>query len=227
MAPSDARPGVDTAGAAPNPDGPSTGTEPFTLLNRVERFRGRVIGVVSDEVTMPGGGTGVRDWVRHPGAVAAVALDDRGRVLLVRQYRHPAGRPLWELPAGLLDVAGEPALETVRRELAEEGDVRAARWHTLLDLLTTPGGSDEAMRVYLARDISPVPRPERHDRTDEEAVMTVVWTDLDAAVARALAGDIENAACVAGLLAAAHARDRDWAPLRPADAPWRARPQPR
>ena len=199
-------------------------TTPYQLVKRTERFSGNVISVVSDVVTMPDGGTAVRDWVIHPGAVGVVAIDDQDRVLLVHQYRHPVGRELWELPAGLLDVAGEPAVKGAARELAEEADVRAERFEVLVDLVTTPGSSNEAIRLFLARGISPVPAAERHTRMGEEATMTTQWFPLDEAVGLALSGEFENAACVAGVLAAAAAQRRGWRGLRPANAPWRARP---
>lgn len=202
----------------------STQTTEYQLVRRAERFTGKVIRLFSDEVTMPDGGTAVRDWVTHPGAVGVVALDAQDRVLLVHQYRHPVGRVLWELPAGLLDVAGESALLSAARELAEETDVRAERYDVLVDLLTTPGSSDEAIRLFLARGISPVPPAERHTRTGEEATMTTRWLPLDEAVDLALAGEIENAACVAGILAVAAAHRRGWRGLRAPEAPWRARP---
>ncbi|TQS39895.1 NUDIX hydrolase [Cryptosporangium phraense] len=171
---------------------------------------------------MPGGRTALRDWVVHPGAVGVVAVDDADRVLLVHQYRHPVGRELWELPAGLLDVDGELAVVSAGRELAEEADLRAAEFEVLVDLLTTPGASNEAIRLYLARGLTPTDAPfERHD---EEATMTTRWFALDEAVDRVLAGEIENAAAAAGILAAAAARARGWKGLRPAGAPWTARP---
>jgi ADP-ribose pyrophosphatase len=204
------------------------GVHSFEVVNSTEHFRGRVISVVSDEVTMPDGGTAVRDYVRHIGAVGAVALDlsqePEGRVLLVKQYRHPVRRELWELPAGLLDVDGESALATAERELWEEADLRASRWDTLVDLLPTPGSSDEAIRIFLARDVTAVADGEKHSRTAEEHTMTVAWVPLDTAVSWVMAGEIENAACVAGVLATAHARDAGWSGLRPADAPWPSRP---
>jgi 8-oxo-dGTP pyrophosphatase MutT (NUDIX family) len=199
-------------------------TTPYQLVKRTERFSGNVISVVSDVVTMPDGGTAVRDWVIHPGAVGVVAVDEYDRVLLVHQYRHPIGRELWELPAGLLDIAGEQAMIGAARELAEEADVRAERYAVLVDLITTPGSSNEAIRLYLARGISSVPAAERHTRMGEEATMTTRWFSLDEAVDLALAGEFENAACVAGVLAAAAAQRRGWQGLRPANAPWRARP---
>jgi ADP-ribose pyrophosphatase len=200
----------------------------FEVVASTEHFRGNVMTVVSDEVTMPDGGTAVRDYIVHIGAVAVVALDftgdPGGRVMLVRQYRHPVRRVLWELPAGLLDVDGEPAVETGRRELWEEADLRAERWDVLIDLLTTPGCSDEAIRLFLARDITAVPAHEQHARTAEEHTMTAEWVPLDTAAKWVLAGEIENAAAVAGIMAAIHARDTGWVGLRPADAPWPARP---
>jgi ADP-ribose pyrophosphatase len=196
----------------------------FRVLSSIERFSGRVVSVVSDEITLPGGDSSVRDYVVHPGAVAVVPLDDHGRVVLVRQYRHPVRADLWELPAGLLDVAGEPAVDTARRELWEEADLRAGRWDLLVDLLTTPGGSDEAIRVYLARDLSPAGASDRHVRTAEEAVMTIEHVDLDAAVEMVFDGTIQNAICAAGVLAAARAAQNGFVNLRSADAPWEARP---
>src|SRR5205823_14189584 len=118
---------------------------------------------------MPDGRVAVREVVEHMGAVAVVALDDDGRVVLIRQYRHPTREFLVELPAGLLDVSGEPAVETARRELFEEAALRAATWHTLVDLRSSPGMTDEAVRVYLARDLTEVPEAERYaGRRSEE-----------------------------------------------------------
>lgn len=186
--------------------------------------RGRVITLHTDQVRMPDGQVAERDVVEHPGAVMIVALDDAGRVLLVSQYRHPVRGHLVELPAGLLDQAGEDPHAAARRELHEEADLRADTWHTLLDLRISPGGMNEPGRVYLARDLHPVPDHERHHRGSngehEEADLKAFWTDLDQAIADVMAGTIQNAATVAGLLAAAHARDHDWKPLRPADVPW-------
>jgi ADP-ribose pyrophosphatase len=188
----------------------------YRVLRREERFRGAVFSVVSDELVMPGGVQAVRDYTRHPGAVGVVALDDEGRVVLVRQYRHPVGEYLWELPAGLADMTGETAVGTAVRELAEEADLTADRWDLLVDLHPSPGYSDEFIRVFLARDLTPVLAHERHRREHEEADMTVSLVDLDEAVAMVFRGEITNAAAVAGVLAAARARDQAWTPLRPA-----------
>ncbi|MGC4815641.1 NUDIX domain-containing protein [Micromonospora sp. DT228] len=191
----------------------------YEVRSREERYRGRIFDVVTEEVTMPGGGTGLRDLVRHVGAVAVVALDDAGQVVLIRQYRHPVGRHLWELPAGLMDVSGEELPVAALRELAEEADLTAGRVDVLVDLHSSPGFTNEIVRVFLARDLAEVPADERHERHDEEADLQVVRIDLDEAVAMVLAGEITNASAVAGLLAAARARDAGWSALRRADAP--------
>jgi ADP-ribose pyrophosphatase len=201
-----------------------TDAHEFRVLNSTERFAGRVVSIVSDEIALPGGESSVRDYVVHPGAVAVAALDDEGRIVLLRQYRHPVRAELWELPAGLLDVEGEPALLTAHRELWEEADLRASEWHVLADLLTSPGGSDEAIRVYLARGLTTAPGEERHTREAEEAVMTVERVGLDTAVGMVFDGTIQNATCAAGVLAVARVRDDGFTGLRPADVRWEARP---
>jgi 8-oxo-dGTP pyrophosphatase MutT (NUDIX family) len=189
----------------------------YRVVSSRKRFTGGIFRVMTDVVEMPGGGTAVRDVTRHLGAVAVVALDDDGRVVLIRQYRHAVGTYLWEIPAGLLDVVGESGVGAAARELAEEVDLAAADWHLLADLYTSPGFSDELVRVYLARGLRPVPADERHVRGQEEADLTVAWLELDEAVAMVLRGEITNGLSAAGLLAAARARDQDWAPLRPAE----------
>ncbi|HEY3010484.1 MAG TPA: NUDIX hydrolase [Micromonosporaceae bacterium] len=191
----------------------------YRVLDRHERYRGPLFTVRTDEVAMPGGGVGARDVVLHVGAVGVVALDDEGRVVLVRQYRHPVGRMLWELPAGLIDVEGESPAATAARELAEEADLAARRLDLLVDLHTSPGYSTEQIRVFLARGLTPIPEGERHPRQDEEAEMVVARVRLDDAVRMVQTGEITNAAAVAGLLAAARARDGGWVALRPADTP--------
>lgn len=179
---------------------------------------GMVWDVVRDTVDLGDAGTVRREYVRHPGAVAVVALDEEDRVLLLRQYRHPVRSELWEPPAGLLDVADEPLVDAARRELAEEADLVAASWWTLADYHTTPGGSDESIRVFLARDLAPVPDAERHVREAEESGIVPRWVPLADAVTAVLAGAVRNPSAVVGVLAAAAARDRGWTDLRPADA---------
>lgn len=190
------------------------------VVRRELVHHGRIWDVVADDVDLGGGTVVSREVVDHPGAVAVVALDDDGRVLLLRQYRHPVGRELWEVPAGLLDVAGEPADVAAARELGEEADLRAARWDVLVDYYTSPGGSSEALRVFLARDLSAVPDAERHVREDEERDIELRWVALDDAVDAVLGGAVHNPSAVVGVLAAHAARAAGWSTLRPADSPW-------
>lgn len=183
-------------------------------------YDGRIFDLRADTVDLGAGGVVTRDYVDHPGAVAVVALDAEDRVLLLRQYRHPVGRELWEPPAGLLDLPGEDACVAAARELAEEADLTAGRWDVLVDYFTTPGGSNEALRVFLARDLAPVPPELRFDREAEELDMPQRWVPLDEAASAVLAGALHNPSAVVGILAAVAARAAGWATLRPADAPW-------
>jgi 8-oxo-dGTP pyrophosphatase MutT (NUDIX family) len=188
-------------------------------LSHTEQYAGAIFTVFTDEVTMSSGKTAKRDVVRNKGAVAIVALDDVDRVVLIRQYRHAVGQRLWELPAGLRDQVGEELVAGAARELFEEADITAARYDMLIDMYNSPGFSDETIRIFLARDLTPVGESERYERTDEEADLKIAWFDLDEAVAMVFRGEITNAAAVGGLLAAARARDEGWATLHPADTP--------
>lgn len=196
----------------------------YPVAGSRQRFRGPVIGVRTDEVVMPNGEAVPRDVVEHPGAVGVIALDACDRLLLIKQYRHPPARLLWEPPAGLLDEPGEQPLDTAMRELFEEAGYRAQRWHVLVDAFTSPGMTDEAVRIYLARDLSPVADEDRYVGEHEEADMPIEWIALPDAVDAVLAGRIHNPLAIIGLLAAAHARAANWQSLRSADTPWPERP---
>jgi 8-oxo-dGDP phosphatase len=166
-------------------------------------YEGPIWSVRQDRLDLGGGGGVVeRDVVVHPGAVAVLAIDDAERVLLVQQYRHPVGALMWELPAGLRDVADEPVETTGRRELAEETGHEAARWSSLVRLHTTPGGSSELLEILLARDITPITEHGLDDREAEEHGMRVAWAPLDLLVAKVLACELTNPSLVAGVLAA-------------------------
>jgi 8-oxo-dGDP phosphatase len=182
-------------------------------------YVGKIFALRADEVRMPGGNTARREVVEHYGAVAVVAMDDDRNVILVYQYRHPFGRRLWELPAGLLDLGGEPPHITAARELKEEAGLAATTWHTLVDLDSAPGFSDESVRVYLATGVADVGRPVAHD---EEADLTLRWVPLDEAMHMVLSGEIVNSIAVGGILAAHTVTDVT--SLRPVDAPWTDRP---
>jgi ADP-ribose pyrophosphatase len=181
---------------------------------------GRVIAVRTEEVRSPEGEVLTRDFIRHPGAVAVVCLDEDDRMLVVDQYRHPVGHRLIEPPAGLLDVDDEDPAEAAARELFEEGHVHAASWWVLTEYATSPGMADEAVRIYLARDITPVAEVDRYVAHGEEVSMTVSWIPLDDLVAGVLAGRLHNPSMAVGALAAWAARARGWRDLRPARTPW-------
>jgi 8-oxo-dGDP phosphatase len=183
-------------------------------------FDGKIWDVRRDEVRLEDGQTVVREVLVHTGAVGIVALDEQDRLLLVRQYRHPVRRYLWEPPAGLLDILGEDPLAAARRELAEEANLRATDWHVLVDFFNSPGGSTEAFRCYLARGLEHIPEDERHEGEGEERDMPVAWVPLDEARDLVLGGHLHNPTAVTGVLAAWAARESGWRTLRPADAPW-------
>jgi 8-oxo-dGDP phosphatase len=182
--------------------------------------RGRIVTLRSDLVELPDGELMTREVVEHPGAVAILALDDADRVLMIRQYRHPAGAMLWEIPAGLRDVAGEPLLETARRELLEEAGYQAATWHVLADFLSSPGITTERLRVFLARDLTVVPLEEREYVPEhEEAYLTTAWVPLAEALRGILAGDLHNGVAMVGILSAYAAQSEGFTALRQASEP--------
>jgi ADP-ribose pyrophosphatase len=193
--------------------GPVDRPAPRPVLAHTDLHHGKIWDLVSETVDL-GVSQVVREYIAHPGAVAVIALDAQDRVLLLQQYRHPVRAELWEPPAGLRDVDGEAPHLTAARELAEEADLRAGTWHLLAEFFTTPGGSDEQILVYLARDVQPVPEDERFVREDEEAGMVPLWVPLDEAVEAVLAGRLHSPSAVVGVLAAAAARDRGWTTLR-------------
>ncbi|MFF4244965.1 NUDIX domain-containing protein [Streptomyces sp. NPDC001822] len=198
--------------------------EEWQVTETVTPFTGNKTSVRTDGVVMPDGSVHNRDYQVHPGSVAVLALDEEGRVLVLRQYRHPVRQKLWEIPAGLLDVPGENPLHAAQRELYEEAHVKAEDWRVLTDVYTTPGGSDEAVRVFLARDLSEA-EGERFEVSEEEADMEHARVPLDELVRSVLAGDLHNNCLVVGVLSLTAAFAGDGVDsLRPADAPWPARP---
>jgi 8-oxo-dGDP phosphatase len=192
----------------------------FETTSSETLYTGKIFALRRDQVRMPGGKDVTREVVEHFGAVAVVAMDDDDNILMVYQYRHPLGRRLWELPAGLLDIHGEAAHLTAARELQEEAGLQARTWRVLVDLDSTPGFSDESVRVYQATELSEVGRPEAHD---EEADMTLQWYPLAEAVRKVLSGEIVNAIAVAGILAA-QAVTTEFMFTRPVGSRWTDKP---
>jgi len=192
----------------------------WPVVSSAEVARGRLVTLRTDKVRTPDDELAERDVVLHPGAVAVLALDDVQQVLLIRQYRHPVGRLLWEIPAGLRDVSGETPWATARRELLEEAGYRARDWRVLADYYTSPGFTTERLRVFLARDLEFVPEAERDFVPEaEEAQLLIAWLPLDEAVRKVFAGDLHNGVAALGVLAAYAARSEGFDGLRPADAP--------
>ena len=184
-------------------------------------FAGAVWDIARETFTLDDAAI-VREFVDHPGAVAVVALDERGRVLVIKQYRHPVRARDWELPAGLLDAHGESPLDAAKRELAEEVDLVAESWHILSEFTSSPGGSNEVIRIYLARGVSAA--PEAFERTEEEAGIELRWVPLDDVVEAVLSRTVRNSILAIGTLSAAAGRARGWATLASADAPWPSHP---
>lgn len=195
-------------------------TSPEVLSSELV-FDGRVWDVRRETFELDGQPI-LRDFVDHPGAVAVLAMDERDRVLLIKQYRHPVRSRDWELPAGLLDLDGESPLAAAQRELAEEVDLIAESWDLLSEFMTSPGGSNEVIRIYLARGVSAA--PEVFARTEEEAGIELRWVPIDEAVDAVLARDVQNAILCLAVLTAAAGRDRGWQTLGPAEAPWPRHP---
>lgn len=196
------------------------GSHEFETVSSRVLYSGAILALRQDQVAMPDGRVAEREVIEHHAAVAVLALDDDGNVVLIRQYRHPLGTRLLELPAGLLDIDGEDPLTAAKRELAEETGLAAAEWSVLVDVALSPGFTDEALRVYFATGLSETDRP---DPEHEEADLELVRMPVAEAVRAALAGEIVNATAVAGVLAYA-AASANAVPMRPADAPWPGQP---
>ena len=191
------------------------------VTSREHKYCGHVLDVTVEKYLLsPHGPELTRDVVGMPGAVAVATLDEHDRILLLNQYRHPVRMNLWEVPAGLLDIEGEDPLAAAQRELAEEADLEAKTWHTLIDYYTTPGGADEAGRIYLARGLRRIPEGQRIPRGEEEAEITYRWVPLDAAVQLVLAGHIHNGLANQAIMAAYVASQAGFANLRSATDSW-------
>jgi ADP-ribose pyrophosphatase len=185
-------------------------------------FDGMVWGVRRDVFDYHGEDI-TREYMDHTGAVAVFAMDENEQVLLIQQYRHPVGMREWEIPAGLLDVEGEDPLVAAQRELAEEVDLEARDWNVLAEFATSPGGSDEVIRIYLARGLSSTGSV--FERTDEEADIVVRWAPLDELVTAVLERRIQNPSLCIAVLAASTAERRNWDTLGDATEPWTRHPK--
>lgn len=207
--------------SSPSGHGITPGEHAFPVESSEDVHVGRVMALRADHVVMPGGRVATREIVEHAGAVAIAALDEDDRLMMIFQYRHAVRRRLWEIPAGLLDHAGEDPAEAAARELMEEAGLEATDWSVLVDVVPSPGFSDESVRAFLARGLTEVQRPDLGD--DEEADLELRWIPLDDAVAMVLSGEIVNAVTVASILAIRVIKDGHGTTRKP-DAEWPDRP---
>ena len=165
---------------------------------RTVNFRGRIISLTTDEVTLPNGHRAELEVVHHPGGAAAVAIDAQQRVCLLRQYRYVAGGWLWELPAGKLEP-NEPPLTTAQRELVEEAGWSAAHWESLGTYLSSPGIFTEVLHLFLATQLQPAQVAHEHAE-----VIEAHWVPFAQAYQWAIEGTIRDGKTAIGLIRAAH-----------------------
>lgn len=157
-------------------------------------YKGKIINVRKDLVSLPDGNQSTREIVEHPGAVGIIALDNDDHILLVRQYRHPVERVILEIPAGKLDPGEEP-LRCAKRELAEEVKAKAHKWLHLLTFFTTPGFSNEIMHLFLATDLTTY--EEYSDPDEFLELYKLPAKDIIPAIKK---GQIQDAKSIVGLL---------------------------
>ncbi len=181
------------------------------MLGREWPFRGHVVDVRVDRIASPDGRTGTREVVEHPGAVAALAVDESGEVLLVDQWRQAVGGRLLEIPAGKYDVPGELVEDALRRELAEELRVEGGTLTWLTTFYTTPGWSDEVVDLYLAEGVRPI--ESRAPEGDwEEAGLEVVRLRYEEALAVATGKPPGDSKTLVALALYGLKRAGGWAP---------------
>lgn len=175
-----------------------------TLVTSQPIYEGRVLSLRVDDVRLPDGQASIREVVEHRGAVAVVALDEDGRVLVIRQYRYAVGQSLLELPAGTLEP-GESPLACAARELEEETGYRAAAFEPLITIYPSPGYTTEIISLFIARRLEAGP-----PRPESDEYIELMWLPLSEAVARVTQSEASvcNGVTAVGLLAAAFKLNR-------------------
>ena len=214
-----------SAGLGANPIWPGDvrdGWQPIAPSESAVVWRGYIYDVATHTLEV-GGETVRREITLHPGAVSVMCLNDADQLLLLRQYRHPVGGFLFEPPAGLMDVSGETPLAAAKRELQEEAGLQAVRWNVLIDYHNSPGGSTEAHRIYLARDLSEHPLGKSGGDGAEENEMAQVWLGIEQAEKLAAEGAFSNPAALLGIFALSYAYRNQWSTLQSGDIDWQAR----
>lgn len=172
-------------------------------LDTEEIYAGRIIRVHRDRVLLPNGREGMREIVEHPGGVGILALDEQGRVALVRQYRYAMGRHLWEIPAGKRE-AGEEPFVTAQRELSEEIGATAGKWTELGRLIASPGCYNEVLHLYMATELTFGPR-----HLDEDEFLEVQFFPFSEVVEQCLQGQLQDSKTVAAVLKAKLLQEKD------------------
>jgi ADP-ribose pyrophosphatase len=170
----------------------------MTLHDSTVHFRGRIITVTTDDVTLPNGHRAMLEIVHHPGGAAIVAIDDQKRICLLRQFRHAVGGYLWELPAGKLEP-GEPPMTTAQRELIEEAGMEAADWSSLGTCSPSPGVLQETVHLFFAKGLKPTPAA-----PESAEVFEIHWVPLTEAHRWVLDGTINDAKTALGITRALH-----------------------
>lgn len=171
------------------------------LYNSGLAYKGSIWNVMKD-IFLFNNNKITREYIKHPGAVAILALNKKNEIFLIKQYRHAIKKIEWEIPAGLLDIKNETILKAAKRELYEEADLQASKWDILLDFYTTPGSSNESIRIYLAQDISEA--KENFNRIDEEATMEIGWFHINEIVESIIKGKIHNSILCLGVMTLEH-----------------------
>jgi len=169
---------------------------PFETLSQETIYRGRAFDVRRDEVRLPNQQIMHLDIIEHVGAVTILPVDDEGRILFVRQYRHAAGRELLELPAGTLDL-GERAEDCALREIREETGFAAGKMVKVGEFFLAPGYSTEYMVVFLATELKRDPLPR-----DKDEFITLQAISIGQAYSMALNGGVVDGKSLAALLLA-------------------------
>ena len=166
------------------------------MKQRKSIYQGQIVNLGLETVKLPNDEIMELEVVRHPGGAAVVAIDEKLRICLLRQYRYAAGDWLWELPAGKIDP-GESPEQTVRRELQEEAGLAAADWKPLGSFLSTPGFCDERIHLFMARGLQQVATtPHPHE------VIEIHWLHYQLAVQKVHSGEIDDAKTMLGILLA-------------------------
>jgi ADP-ribose pyrophosphatase len=172
----------------------------FTLLKREKKYHGKIIDLTVDHLQYPSGNTTYREIVEHPGGAVILCLFENSEILLIKQYRHPFGHDVVELPAGKLD-AGEDPLACAQRELQEETGYAARRWEKMTALYATPGFCNEVLHLFLAQELFP---HEKGQALEEgEASIEIIRVPISEAISMIERQQIVDGKTIAGILLAA------------------------